>query len=197
MEEQAAGKRSLALPITLVLLVFSLIGNVFFYSQYLQGKQDTRYRTGQHIIETAVLTKVQYETLLNEANRLLELNELGVLPGASAGKGDLTTIRSTADSAFIAEAYLLKGKKPDLERVDSYFQRIRQSLDELEHLKQPMTEQQITELTKIKEALSAQYEIIQKFNFDAAETRISTIQVASGIDWLELADQLEASIVSQ
>ncbi|WP_042162773.1 hypothetical protein [Paenibacillus gorillae] len=197
MEEQAAGKRSLALPITLVLLVFSLIGNVFFYSQFLQGKQDTRYRTGQHIIETAVLTKVQYETLLNEANRLLELNELGVLPGASAGKGDLATIRSTADSAFITEAYLLKGEKPDVERINSYFQRIRQSLDELEHLKQPMTEQQVADLTKIKEALSTQYEIIQKFNFDAAETRISTIQVASGIDWLELADQLEASIVSQ
>ncbi|GGG56210.1 hypothetical protein GCM10010918_06450 [Paenibacillus radicis (ex Gao et al. 2016)] len=197
MEEQAAGKRSLALPITLVLLVFSLIGNVFFYSQFLQGKQDTRYRTGQHIIETAVLTKVQYETLLNEANRLLELNELGVVPGTSPGKGDLTATRSTADSAFIAEAYLLKGEKPKVDGINTYFQQIRQSLDELHNLKQPMTEQQVANLNKIRDALNAQYEIIQKFNFDAAETRISTIQLASGIDWLELADQLEASIASQ
>ncbi|MFF2481974.1 hypothetical protein [Paenibacillus sp. NPDC058071] len=188
-------KRSLALPITLVLLVFSLIGNVFFYSQYLQNKQEAKFRSGQHVIETANAAKTQYEAILTEMKSFSELNKKGVY-GPYAADG--ASLRAVGDTTFIAEAYAAKGEKlQELAKVQQYFQDVRQNLDEIRTSKGPFSEWQTQYLAEKQQELMEQYGIIGKFNFEAVESRSAVIQMASGIGSFEIAEKLAAAILAR
>ncbi|MUT66666.1 hypothetical protein GOM71_12075 [Paenibacillus sp. NEAU-GSW1] len=193
MEDQQAGKRTLTLPITLVLLVFSLIGNVFLFSQYLQGKQDEQLRTGQHIIETAQQAAANYNALINEAAVMLELNEKGVYTDKLQQATGAAGLDGAGAAAFIAEAKSIKGEAAE-NHATAYFAEIRKTLDALHGRKEPYTEADKQSLTALRQSLESQAAIIAEFDFDAAESRSSTLQIATGIGWLELADQLETEM---
>lgn len=126
MEMETKKKRSYTVPVLLVLLTFSLIGNVFLYSQHLQHGQDTKQADGQAIINHGIAAKAHVDAVLNALNGLEAVTaaerseKLYKLGQASTGQVDLlgfildahhhTIAPSTTDDETVQALEALSGK---------------------------------------------------------------------------------------
>lgn len=192
MDHQTSPKRSLALPITLVLLTFSLIGNVFLYSQYLQNGQEDKYQTGQHIAASAARAESFYKALLLEVERMYSDDQSERIDA----KFDAVSAFRSAEGVmeFIGQAHEINGTELQIDALGNYVSGIEFSIEQVGNHEGPLTAAEKTYLSSLQEALTKQHDIILKFNFDAAESRSLSIQLGNGMGWTDIADLLEQAI---
>ncbi|GLX69172.1 hypothetical protein [Paenibacillus glycanilyticus] len=185
-KEQHPKKRSYALPITLLLLVFSLTGNVFLYSQSLQGGLDKKYDKGKDVIGAATQAVDYYQAVLDDIFALLE--------GKTAEAG--TVIRDAAGVAdFVQQSHSFDEEDAfDPGSIYSYMIDVDNSVAYIKQQDGKLTAEQTEYLKSVQDVYTKQLTILKEFNFDADKNRSGTIQIGAGIGWLELANQLEQSI---
>lgn len=191
MEQQQTGKRSIALPITLVLLVFSLIGNVFLYSQFLQHKQENNYETGKQIFEEASQTKQYFEQVIPELEALLQIEQpearldVKFRAGAAIRYGEAVV-------DLTAEAQRITGQKElfNPELTQAFVTKVEKSLMTIGSHSGPLTEEERVYLLTLKESFESMSGIMSGFNMNIADNRIALIRLSSGLDWTELVEQL-------
>ncbi|NIK67524.1 hypothetical protein [Paenibacillus sp. BK720] len=188
-DKEQSKKRSYALPITLLLLVFSLTGNVFLYSQSLQGAQDDKYEKGLEVIGAAKKAASYYQAVLDDAAAIMEgkPSEAGTVIRDAAGVND-----------FLQQAGSVDEDTPfDSDKIYAYLIDVDNSLSYIKEQDGTLTEQESAYLKALQDAYSKQLEIVKQFNFDADKTRSGAIQIGAGIGWLDIAEQLEKSIEEQ
>ncbi|WP_336771712.1 hypothetical protein [Paenibacillus sp. MMO-58] len=188
-DKEQSKKRSYALPITLLLLVFSLTGNVFLYSQSLQGGQDDKYEKGLDVIEAAKKATSYYQAVLDDAAAILEgkTSEAGTVIRDAAGVND-----------FLQQAGSFDADHPfDSGKIYAYMIDVDHSLSYIKEQDGPLTTQESAYLKALQDVYSKQLAIVKQFNFDADKTRSGAIQIGAGIGWLDIAKQLEQSIEEQ
>ncbi|MGM0880652.1 MAG: hypothetical protein ACQEXQ_06360 [Bacillota bacterium] len=198
MGQQQTGKRSIALPITLVLLVFSLIGNVFLYSQYLQNKQQNNFETGQKIYAAAVQSKEYFEELIPQLDAFLQSNQLETRaePKFLAGKA------SQKGQAFInlmTEAELIAGKseKRDAEQALKYVNEVEEALRAIGNDPGPLKEEERAYLLALKGSLEEMARIMGSFNTNIGDNRAAVIRLSSGLEWIGLVEKLQQVMSGQ
>lgn len=198
MGQQQTGKRSIALPITLVLLVFSLIGNVFLYSQFLQHKQQNNFETGQKIYAAAVQSKQYFEELIPQIDALLQSGQLEtrVEPKFLAGKASQ---KGQALFNLMTEAELIAGKSEtrDAEQSLQYVNKVEEALQAIGNYPGPLKEAERAYLLALKGSLEEMAGIMGSFNTNIADNRAATIRLSSGLDWIGLVEKLQQVMSGQ
>lgn len=193
MEKEMPKKRSYTVPILLVLLTFSLIGNVFFYSLDLQNGQDTKQRDGQSIINHGLAAKAHVDAALDALNglaastaadRAAKLYELGQ---ASAGQADLALFiddarRHTVSPSIEGE---LSGKA--LQALNSQFAVIGSITGELTSEDEQLIQSMQALYSKLKEHLAS-------FKLESGD-KLVEISMLTGGSWVDTGLALEQAVV--
>ncbi|WP_435171003.1 hypothetical protein [Paenibacillus glycanilyticus] len=188
-DKEQSKKRSYAMPITLLLLVFSLTGNVFLYSQSLQGGQNDKYEKGLDVIGAAKKATSYYEAVLDDAAAILEgkTSEAGTVIRDAAGVNDFLQLAGSFD----------EDHPFDSGKIYAYMIDVDHSLSYIKEQDGPLTAQESAYLKALQDVYSKQLAIVKQFNVDADKTRSGAIQIGAGIGWLDIAKQLEQSIEEQ
>lgn len=198
MGQQQTGKRSIALPITLVLLVFSLIGNVFLYSQVLQHKQQNNFETGQKVYAAAVQSKQYFEELIPQVDALLQSGQLETRVEAKflAGKASQ---KGQALFNLMTEAELIAGKseKRDAEQSLKYVNEVEEALQAIGNYPGPLKEEERAYLLALKGSIEEMARIMASFNTNIADNRVAIIRLSSGLEWIELVEKLQQVMSAQ
>ncbi|MGG1635827.1 hypothetical protein MHH56_20260 [Paenibacillus sp. FSL K6-3182] len=193
MEPQQTGKRSIALPITLVILVFSLIGNVFLYSQFLQNKQENNYVKGQKIFKAAIGSKDYIEKMLPQLDALLQSKTLderyaiAFLSGQAAASGH-ALVEFTAEAASVNA----EPEKINKELTSAYVTDVDKGLQTIGHYDGALNETDAAYIQGLKSAFETISGIMSGFNANIGESRIAIIRLSSGLEWAQLVEQMQA-----
>lgn len=198
MEQQQRGKRSAALPITLVLLFFSLIGNVFLYSQFLQHKQENNFKTGQRIYSAAVESRQYMDELIPQLDALYKSegpkDRLGIkfLAGKVSEKGH-AMVDLTAEALSIST----KAEKLNPELALTYISDVEDALQKIGSYEGPLNEAEQAYITALKNSFEEMSGILNGFNTNIADNRIAIIRLSSGLDWIELVENIQLLMTKQ
>jgi hypothetical protein len=197
LEQQQTGKRSIALPITLVILVFSLIGNVFLYSQFLQHKQENNFVKGQKIFAAALESKQYVDEMIPVLDAMLQSKSLDERldvkfdAGKAAAKGN-ALVRLTEEAASISA----EPEKFSSEWSLAYLANAEKSLQAIGHYNGALNEEEQAYLAGLKSSFEAMSETMNGFNTNIADNRIALIRLSSGLDWIDLVSKLQETIMS-
>ncbi|WP_054024215.1 hypothetical protein [Bacillus sp. FJAT-28004] len=192
MEPQHTGKRSIALPITLVILVFSLIGNVFLYSQFLQNKQENNYVKGQKIFKAAVDSRQYVEKMIPQLDALLQsksLDERYIIKydsGKVAANGH-ALVEFTAEAADVTS-------QPDQINTElplTYVSDVDKGLQTIGRYEGPLNESDEAYIVALISSFEAISGVLNGFNTNIGESRIAIIRLSSGLEWVELVVQVQ------
>ncbi|WP_419873885.1 hypothetical protein [Candidatus Pristimantibacillus sp. PTI5] len=192
MEPQKTGKRSIALPITLVILVFSLIGNVFLYSQFLQHKQENNYEKGQRIFAAAIGSQQYAKEMQPLLEALLASKSMADRLGMQFDAGKATAKGQALTELAIEAASLSDQPGKWNEKLPaSFVSGVETGLQEIGRYEGPLNEADRAYLTELKDSFEKISGILSGFNSNIGESRIAVIRLSSGLDWIELAEQLQ------
>jgi len=189
------GKRPIALPITLVLLVFSLIGNVFLYSLHLQNTQNEKYDEGLVIFKAAEGTVLYFQEMNAKAEALLQGNGLKERiavqydSGAASAKGAEVIALMEKAAAYKPEQFA------EVEAVQRYLDGINDTLTGIGSYEGSLTENDRAQLEKLIVDLKEKEGIAASFNLDIVNYKTSVIRIAAGYGWLEMTEKLYASFL--
>lgn len=198
MDQKQTVKRSFALPITLLLLVFSLIGNVFLYSQFLQNKQQNNYETGQQIYDAAVKSQQYFQEMIPQLDALLESEqaeeriEAKFLIGSIVQKG-----QGVVDLATYAEPFSTSTKEHTVDFVLAYINDAQKSLQAVGSHDGPLKAEEREYLEALKSSYEKMAEIMSQFSTNIKDNRVAIIRLSSGLDWSELVPQLQQVMSEQ
>ncbi|WP_337101596.1 hypothetical protein [Paenibacillus sp. YIM B09110] len=198
MEKQNAGKRPIALPITLVLLVFSLIGNVFLYSQYLQNKQQNNYEFGQTVVEKLTESRLYAQEMMKVIDWLAQSTtqadryELAYQIGRSAALGYSVSELMT-EAGRLSESDAASGA----EEAEAYVNAAAAKLTGIAHQEGKLSDNDQEQLIALKADFEEMEQALGGFNYSIGENRTASIRLASGLEWLDIAKKMEQVIKQQ
>ncbi|HTG69203.1 MAG TPA: hypothetical protein VL921_08055 [Candidatus Udaeobacter sp.] len=198
MEQQQTGKRSIALPITLVILVFSLIGNVFLYSQFLQHIQAQKFVKGQGIYAAASESRQFLEEMIPQLDSLLQSKSMEERLALKFDAGKLTAngralVELTAEAAGISA----EPDKLDSNLPKSYLNDVENGLQIIGRYDGPLNEAERAYILGLKSSFEAMSGIMKGFNTNIADNRSAVIRLSSGLDWIELVMKLQQLMLEQ
>lgn len=197
MEKQQTGKRSVGLPITLILLVFSLIGNVFLYSHYLQDKQDKKYETGKKIFAAVAESKAYFEQLIPHLDALLASSsgeqrlEEKFLTGGTAQKG-----QAFAELSLMAKEISGQSNEGAAE-AKAYVDEVEAALKTIGNYDGPLNDGDKSYLLELKKSLESFSGIMNGFNSNIGDNRVALIRLSSGLDWTQLVEKVQQEMSTQ
>jgi len=195
--QEQGGKRPIALPIALVLLVFSLIGNVFFYSLHIQNKQQGNYETGLRIYDAAEGSFAYFQGVNAELGALLQSSgaeerlevkyRLGAAAEHGAAVADLAEEGAVLDQSFFANTDAL------LARIVE----IGEQLGGIGNYDGPLSAEDRLRLEELKSLFERNESAAAGFNFTVKDNRNAVIRLAAGYGWIDLAKDVYASFLEQ
>jgi hypothetical protein len=192
VELETKKKRSYTVPVLLILLTFSLIGNVFLFSQHLQSGQDTKQADGRAIINHGLAAKAYVDTVLNvlneleassAANRPALLYKLGQ---ASANQVDLLFFIDDARRHTITPSLTDEGLTNALQALNGKLAAIGGMAGELTAENKQAIQALQTLYKKLKEQLSS-------FKLESGD-KLVEMSVLAGGSWVDIGLALEKSI---
>ncbi|MBD3917949.1 hypothetical protein H8B09_04220 [Paenibacillus sp. PR3] len=193
MEKETPKKRSYTVPILLVLLTFSLIGNVFFYSQDLQNGQDTKQRDGQSIINHGLAAKAHVDAALDalnglasstSADRAAKLYDLGQ---ASASQVDLAFFIDDARRHTLSPPIKDEQSEKALQALNSQFAAIGTITGELTAEDKQSIQSMQALYSKLKKQLAS-------FKLESGD-KLVEMSVLTGGNWVDTGLALEQAVV--
>ncbi|OBZ08181.1 hypothetical protein [Bacillus sp. FJAT-26390] len=197
MEQQQTGKRSIALPITLVILVFSLIGNVFLYSQFLQHKQENNFVKGQKIFAAAMESKQYVDEMIPVLDAMLQSKSLEERLNVKFDAGRVTA-KGNAVAKLTEEAASVSAEpeKFSSESTLAFLANAEKGLQSLGSYNGALNEEEQSYATGLKSSFEAMSETMNGFNTSIADNRIALIRLSSGLDWIDLVSKLQETMKS-
>lgn len=198
LEQQQLGKRSIALPITLVILVFSLIGNVFLYSQFLQHKQEQKFVKGQGIYAAAAESRQFLDAmipLLDSLQQSKSIEERLVLKfdaGKLAADG-----RAMAELTAEAASISAEPESLDSNLTSTYLSDVENGLQTIGRYEGPLNEAERAYILALKSSFEAMSGVMKSFNTNIGDNRSAIIRLSSGLDWIQLVVKLQKLMQEQ
>ncbi|MBW7473720.1 hypothetical protein K0T92_03050 [Paenibacillus oenotherae] len=190
MLEQKQPRRSWFAPIVLVLLTFSLMGNVFLYSQILHSKQDVRVQRGFDIIESGNQAKQHIDSVLNNVRLLLGNDDMATRLLAK-GSAALAFKQEQDLVRFIEEAEV-SSKEPFAfaeRKADAYLSQVEQSLIELGNHEGPLTDAERAYLSAIEQQYASMQGTIAEFSISTI-SRGTALTAQAGGRWVDIGKKL-------
>ncbi|MFC4778530.1 hypothetical protein ACFO9Q_17185 [Paenibacillus sp. GCM10023252] len=190
MEDKTV-KRSYALPIALMLLVFSAIGNVFLYSQVLQHKQEDSYSRGEKIFLAATEAHSFTRELREHVSALIVTNNLSDRAEIKFRTGAAYRYAEGLNT-FILEGQRLEGGGEDVSGVQNpklFLDDVQKALLNIGNHEGALTEEERAYLIKLDGVLGKLNVITSQFNFDGT-SKSALIRSGNGYDWPELSKKL-------
>ncbi|RAP76717.1 hypothetical protein [Paenibacillus montanisoli] len=189
MEEQKP-KRPIFTPIVLILLTFSLIGNVFLYARSLQHGKDQRIERGMTILQSGKETKLHFEQVTSGLDDLLNHEDM---PTRLAAKSLLIAAynKSSAVTAFIKEAETSNGTPfaSSNRNAATFLEQAEKSLQALGNHTGPLTDEERSYLKTLLAVNQACATAMASFKHDTiSDTTAMTIQVDKA--WVQSAQKL-------
>lgn len=185
-------------PIVLVLLVLSLIGNVYLYSDKLQQGKADREEAGLRIMQdaqtfhNAVLTMIDRLDSFAQADsiegRMLALQDLGA--AAESGTAGLKGLLAAADGHG--------GRVPltmdDKVSAYSFMAMVNENLFHIGSHAGQLNEEDASFVAMLQASLTEIEAIAAQFDFPAEPTEMMALQTAGGGAWIDIVYELVAAI---
>lgn len=199
MEKETAGKRSWPLAVTMMLLLFSLIGNVLLLTKYMQHNQDEKVRAGEEIYEALVQSRDYFESMngmLTELEELLESDESHVRI-AAAYVADAALHNGQSLSKLMEHADKLSDQTLGQaeETANAYVNGIHDQLNRISSESGALSEQDRHYLSDIRNSYEEMTVIMESFHFRIEGIRSAMIRLSGGYDWLEIAEELHQALL--
>jgi hypothetical protein len=187
-EEQLRNKRGLFAPVMMLLLTFSLIGNVFLYANQMQTKQQDRQTEGMLLIKQAADAKLYFSSVLQQVDSLLKSDDRTSRLAAAYGLGQ--DARHADSLRQLIEAAGLRHANPALQRPAlDFLSRMEQSLGVIATHDGPLTEEERTYLTSVKEAYAKLSTAANGINTEF-NTPTAALKMQSGGEWVVIMNGL-------
>ncbi|PWV95401.1 hypothetical protein DFQ01_1273 [Paenibacillus cellulosilyticus] len=193
MEMNTKKKRSYTVPVVLIMLTFSLIGNVFLYSQHLQNGQDKKQADGLAIINDGLAAKAHVDAALNalnglEASTAADRPELLYKLGqASADQVDLLAFIVDARKHTLSPTISDEQSVNALQALNSKFAAIGAMSGELTAEDKQAIQSLRTLYSKLKEQLAS-------FKLESGDKMVE-MSVLTGGSWVDIGLALDQAIV--
>ncbi|WP_308638847.1 hypothetical protein [Paenibacillus silvisoli] len=189
MEEQKP-KRPIFTPIVLILLTFSLIGNVFLYARSLQHGKDQRVEVGMTILQSGNEAKLHFDQVKSGLEDLLKHQDI---PTRMAAKSLLIAAynNSASVAAFIKEAETASGATFESPKrsAATFLEQSEKSLQTLGNHTGPLTDKERSYLKTLLAVNQACATAMASFDHDTiSDTTALTIQVDK--TWMESAKKI-------
>ncbi|WP_090979950.1 hypothetical protein [Paenibacillus sp. CF384] len=192
--EEHKPKRPIFTPVVLILLTFSLIGNVFLYSRSIQHDKDARISRGTSILQSGNDAKLYFDQVTSGIEDLLKHQDI---PTRLAAKSLLIAAyhKSSAITTFIKEAEAVNGTPfPETTRnAATFLEQSEKSLQTLGNHTGPLTDEEriyLKSLLAVNQACAAE---MATFKHDTiSETTSLTILVDE--KWVNSAKKLVESM---
>lgn len=196
--KQPSGKRSIALPVTLLLLVMSVMGNVLLYTKNIEHARGQSEEDGLAI----------YSGFEQARDELAYWSKLAA-GAAEEGAADAGANRARA--GFLAEsmdrseigisALFVKASEQDKVRFaeapqayDDFVASHREALERIEAADGSLSESERSALEAAVSDFAELDAILSEFHFTGKDNSSVLIRLSGGHDWLDLADQMLAAV---
>jgi hypothetical protein len=193
-KKQPPGKRSVALPVTLLLLVMSVMGNVLLYTKNIEHTRGQSEEEGLAIFNS-------FEQAREE---LAYWGELAVQAADDEGLNRVT-------AGFLAESMdrsengmrslFVKASGQDKERFaeaplayEAFVSGQRETLSTLEASTGPLTASERSALESVRADFAELDAIISEFHFTGKDSSSVLIRLSGGHDWLDVIEKLLAAL---
>ncbi len=201
MSRENKGKRPIALPVVLLLLVFSVTGNVLFSTKNIQHGQDKLEIKGRIIFQAV-------ENSFNHAKYMAEWT--ASLQGETANSPDQARIKASTAAGFLPDADAfqellslaeeknaadnqLTGSK---ESAAVYLSKAVDGLQQIGKGSGQLTEEEVQFIASLHKLYQAVYEKYDKFPFAAGAYSSSLIRFANGMEWIEVTAEVQKQLDS-
>ncbi|WP_062492342.1 hypothetical protein [Paenibacillus sp. 32O-W] len=190
--ESKSTKRSYALAVTLVLLVFSLMGNVLLYTLYLKNGMDRGVENGKQIVRAAEGAKRHVASVMDGTAGLLE----AVSPEERASALYRLGL-SLRDADLLAEftetAVKISGEDAAAERrsASDFILSVERSFGDIANGAGVLTAAERKEILAIRAAYEQMQGILDKFDTSAGDNKSFLIRLQNGGGgWAVIGGQL-------
>ncbi|CAH1220854.1 hypothetical protein PAECIP111893_04629 [Paenibacillus plantiphilus] len=188
--EQKQPRRSWFAPIMLVLLTFSLMGNVFLYSQSIHEKQDVRVQRGFTIIESGNNAKQHIDSVLNNVRLMLDND---TIPTRLLAKSSLIlAFKNEKDLVTFIEEAEVSSSEPFTfadRTAETYMSQVEASLIEVANHEGPLTEADRNYLSLIEGQYAQMQAIIANFDLSTI-SRGTALTIQAGGKWVTMGKNL-------
>ncbi|QYR20146.1 hypothetical protein KZ483_20130 [Paenibacillus sp. sptzw28] len=188
--EEPKTKRPIFTPVVLLLLVFSLMGNVYLYSKQLQNDRDRRIQRGLDIIKAGNQTKQHIDSVKAGVGKLLDENSIADRISAK------TALEAAFDHAselvrFIDEAQISNGRPFTFTKrnATTFLGQVEQSTLLIGNHEGPLTEAERTYLQQVEAWYTQLKATADSFKQDtSSDAAALVIQVKK--EWIETGRKL-------
>jgi hypothetical protein len=195
---EEAPRRGWFAPIVLLLLVLSLIGNVYLYSEKLQDGKAERKEQGRSIIVQAMDAHSMIQGI---GNRLETIATTESLETRMIQKQELARLMQHGQNtigSLIAQADGRGGRAPleeaDMQAVHSFLTSAGAAMIAIGNHADPLTAEEAAYVAMLQDSFVALEEISVRFDFVAEPTEMMALQAAGGGEWVEIAYEMAAAM---
>lgn len=198
MQGSEQKKKPIALAVTLVLLVISLILVVMFSAKSIGYKQELQVATGEKIVEHFKQLDGKLAHLQTNTSQLVE---------RAGGWDEAAQLLSAHSQVMLQDVYdhlaalleLGKDIEPDklgdaeADKLAAWHEQQQLLLLQLAAAAQASASDQ-EQLQQLSQQAAEMKSAVSNFNFKMEGNRNAMIRLAAGFDWLELAKQMEEAV---
>lgn len=198
IRQEDTQRRGWFAPIVLVLLVLSLIGNVYLYSDKLQQGKADREEAGLRIMQDAQTFHNTVQTMIDRLDsfgqadsvegRMLALQDLG--GAAESGTASLKGLLVVADGHGGREPLTLN----ETITAYSFMTMVNENLFHIGSNAGLLNEEDASFVAMLQASLAEIESIAAKFDFPAEPTEMMALQAAGGGAWVDIVYELVAAM---
>lgn len=199
MDQQEQKKRPIALPVTLLLLVISLMGNVLLYTKHIEHTRGNAEETGQEIVKAFMSSQFDLEywsKFAEDMNALAEADGDAARQRAVHFADALLHSGDNGLSEIIRLAHDINESRFSVapETYTLYMNQLIARLKAIGEGSGPLNPDERKAVANMLQSFAGMTEPINSFPYAAEGSRNALIRIAGGHDWLDLADKLQESL---
>ncbi|MFC5651754.1 hypothetical protein ACFPYJ_22075 [Paenibacillus solisilvae] len=191
MEEQKP-KRPIFTPIVLILLTFSLIGNVFLFTKMIQSNQDKLAERGYAVMDAVPQTKLHIDQVLAGVQELMGSDEIGKRLAAKSALGaafhQKPKLVRLIDEAAIVNDKPFEAKKRD---AAAFLDQVEASLQSLGNHDGSLTASERAYLQQISDVYMKLKAAVQSLNYKTVN-RTTALTVLVDPKWVDASSRMLA-----
>ncbi|MCR2803187.1 hypothetical protein [Paenibacillus soyae] len=199
MEQQPKGKRSIALPVTLVLLVMSLMGNVLLYTKHIEHTRGNAYDTGEAIFtgfKDGQSELAYWAEIAEQASLLADTDAESARLTAEHLGGAMLQAEHSGIAAIMDHAAVIGGERfgEAPAAYDAFVNNWHDRLLAIGEGEGALNPDERKAVMALMDHLAGLTELITAFPYEIEGSRNAMYRLSGGHDWLDLADEIQSSL---
>lgn len=199
VDQPKQGKRPLALPITLILLVMSLMGNILLYTKHIENTRGNTQEQGQNIYDSFKESQNDVAYWSESLGRIVDYpdseSELARQAAALFAE-DLQRNGSEGLSAMMSKAAAIDSERFEgaADDYSAYMKWLYERLLAIGEGSGPLNPDEKKAVENMNASFGELTERLAAFPYQAEGSRNALIRLAGGFDWLDTADLIKESM---